>query len=101
MANTPKQLYVGKPGTTSATVYTVPAATTTIVKNITMVNTTASAATVTVTANGFDIVSGATINPKDTVSLDLSLVLPAAQVIATFQGTASAINVLISGVEVA
>ncbi|MDR7001550.1 hypothetical protein [Neobacillus niacini] len=100
MANTPKQLYANTPSTTSNTVYTVPASTTTIVKDITMVNTTATAATITISINGKNIISGYTINPNDTVSLPCSVVIPASQAITALQGTVNAVNLFISGVEV-
>lgn len=100
MATTPKKLYIGKPATTIATVYTVPASTTTIVKNIVLVNTTASDAVVTIQAGGQDLVSTYTVTARDTVVVDLSMVLVATDTIRASQVTASAVNVFVSGVEV-
>ena len=100
MATTPKKLYIGKPSTSIATVYTVPSSTTTILKNIVLVNTTASDAVVTIQAGGQDFVSGYTVAAKDTVVIDLSIVLNASDTIRASQVTASAVNVFVSGVEV-
>lgn len=101
MATLPKKLYVGTPGTTSATFYTTPASTNTILKNIVLTNTTATAAIVTINVAGKAIVSGYTVQPNDTVVIDLSLVLNATDTITGVQTTASAVNVFLSGVEVA
>lgn len=95
-----KRLYAGAPGTTSTNFYTVPSTTTTIVKNITLTNTMASIAVVTITIAGKNIVSGYSVAPNDTVMMDLSLVLNATEIIAGLQTTANAVNVFISGVEV-
>jgi hypothetical protein len=101
MATTPKKLYANKPGTTSATLYTVPTSTTTIVKNIVLCNTTGTAANVTLTVGGQTIINAYPVNANDTVTMDLSLVMSSADTITGLQATASAISVYISGVEVA
>jgi hypothetical protein len=101
MANTPKKLYANKPTTTSTTLYTVPASTTTIVKNIVLCNTTSSVATITLTAGGQTIINTYNVNANDTVTLDLTLVMSAADTITGLQGTSNAISVYISGMEVA
>uniref|UniRef100_A0A7U3YCT9 Uncharacterized protein n=1 Tax=Geobacillus sp. (strain Y4.1MC1) TaxID=581103 RepID=A0A7U3YCT9_GEOS0 len=101
MATTPKRLYKGTAGTTSTTVYTVPASTTTIVKNIVLTNKTGSAATITITIAGTEVVYNYSVAANDTVVLDLSLVMSATEIITVQAGTANAINVYISGVEVA
>ncbi|MED0686547.1 hypothetical protein [Anoxybacillus ayderensis] len=99
MAATPKRLYKGTAGTTSSTAYTVPANTTTIVKNIVLTNKTGSAATATITIAGIEIVNNYSVNANDTVVIDLSLVMQAAETITVLSGTASAINIYISGLE--
>jgi hypothetical protein len=101
LAITPKQLYAGTPATTGTDYYTVPANTTTVIKNIVLVNTTGSSATITLQVAYKDVISAYTVNAKDTVVIDLSLVMTAGQKITISQGTANAINVFISGVEVA
>ena len=100
MAATAKQLYIGTPATTGTVYYTVPANTTTIVKNIVLTNITGSSATITIQVANKDVISSYTVNARDTVVIDLSLVMTAGQVITISQGTSNAINVFISGVEV-
>lgn len=70
-------------------------------KNILLCNTTGTAATVTLTAAGQTIINALSVAANDTVSLDLSLVMSATDTITGLQGTASAISVYVSGVEVA
>lgn len=100
MAATPKRLYAGIPDTTSTTAYTVPSGKTTIVKNITICNTTGSNATISIRCATFAVVNAYKVSAYDTVVLDLSLVLNAGETIVISQGTSNAINVTISGVEV-
>ena len=100
MATTPKKLYIGKPSTSIVTVYTVPSSTTTILKNIVLVNTTANDAVVTIQAGGQDFVSCYIVTAKDTVVIDLSIILDATDTIRASQVTSSAVNVFLSGVEV-
>lgn len=101
MATLPKKLYIGTPGTTSATLYTVPASTTTILKNVVLSNTTATTAVVTIGVGGKNILTNYTVAANDTAVVDLSLVLSASDTITCVQTTANAVNVFLSGVEVA
>ncbi|KTR27890.1 hypothetical protein RSA11_04295 [Exiguobacterium indicum] len=100
MATLAKKLYIGTPGTTSATLYTVPASTTAILKNIVLSNTTATAAIITIGVGGKNILTNYTVAANDTAVIDLSLVLSATDTVTGVQTTASAINVFLSGVEV-
>lgn len=100
MAAVPKKLYANKPSTGSTTLYTVPANSTTIVKNIVLCNTSGSTATITLNASGQAVMSSLKVDPNDTVTMDLSLVLAAGDTISGLQGTPGAISVYISGVEV-
>lgn len=100
MATLPKKLYIGTPATTSATLYTVPASTTTILKNLILANSTATAAVVTINVGGKTLLNSYPVAANDTVVLDLSLVLNAADTVTGIQTTANAINVFLSGVEV-
>lgn len=102
--------------TVSAVQYTVPANTTTIVKQILITNTTSSSKTVTIRlkplniseANTHDILSNVTVNANETMSFSCSMVLinngSTANATNSDQITAlcssnSAINVTIFGVE--
>lgn len=101
MAATPKRLYKGTAGTTSSTAYTVPANTTTIVKNIVLTNKSASVATATIVIAGIEVINNYSINANDTIAIDLSLVMAATETITVQANAANAINIYISGVEVA
>lgn len=105
MADASGRIYgPAQPGTTNATLYTVPSATTVVVRNIHICNTTATAATISLAINAaattvancwlddFSIPAGS--------SYDWSgfLHLSAADTLQALQGTASALTVTISGV---
>jgi hypothetical protein len=100
MAVIAKKIYIGTPSTTSATIYTVPTAKTTIIKNIVLCNTTATNAIISLTMGTKDIIKNYSVSANDTVTIDLSLVLDATDTITSIQTTTNAINLFISGVEV-
>lgn len=109
MADTLKQMYFGQPGTTNGTLYTVPGSGSTVaaavIRNIHICNTTATAATISLSLNG----SGATAAnniyrtfsvPANGVHIaNVSIVLDAGDTIQGLQGTSAALTVVISGVE--
>jgi hypothetical protein len=108
-----KRFYFGQPGTTTTTLYTAPSNTTAnpspgataIVKEIVLANTTANAATVTIGINGTSaanqIIPAISVGANDTKILSgLNLMLNASDTLQGLQGTASAVTVVISGVEV-
>lgn len=105
---TPKKFYTGQPGTSAGTLYTAPASTTAIIKNILICNTTGSAATVTLNfvasggsaAASNQIMSSLEVAGNNTVAFDLSGVLSTGDFISALQGTSSAITLHITGVEV-
>jgi hypothetical protein len=99
MATTAKQLARAAASLTSATLYTVPASTTTVVTNIVVTNTAASAATFTLNLNGVAIHTTSAIAANSTAYIDLKQLLSATQ---TITGLASAVtvNFHISGVEI-
>ena len=99
MADTPKGLFRGAASTTSASLYTVPAATITVVTSIAVSNTAATAATFTLTLNGVAIHSATALAANSTAYIDLKQVLTAGQILAGF-ASATTVNFHISGVEV-
>ena len=99
MATTSKALARTAAATSSATLYTVPASTTTVVTNIVVTNTAASAGTYTLTLDGVALASGTTIAANDTVVIDLKQTLATTKIIAGF-ASATSINFHISGVEI-
>lgn len=113
---TPKKLYHGRPGTVNGTLYTVPAATTTYLKQIVLTNRTNAAAYVTlnlVDAAGsasadneilstFYIPAYSSTDPgRNTVVLALTNIMATGVTIQGLQGTSNAVVVRIDGVEVA
>lgn len=108
MANTPKRLYTNQPGVSVSTLYTVPASTSTIIKNIFLCNTTGTDANVTLyfvpsggtAGNTNKVISSYTVSANDSVVIDLSSVLETGDTVQGVQGTSGAITAYISGVEV-
>ena len=93
-------------GTTNAVLYTVPGSTTTIVKEITLVNTTGTAAACSLAINGTAVTAANCAWAKDyslpanaTVIFAVSTVLAAADTVQGIQGTTGAVTVSISGTE--
>lgn len=99
MPVTPKALSRVLLAGSSATLYTVPAATTTVVTNIVLSNTTATAATATIALDGVVIVPAVSIAANSIVPFDLRQPLATTKLITGFSGTASAIACHIGGVE--
>lgn len=109
MAYTPTVLYPsGTPSDTGATLYTVPAATSAIVKNIVMTNTTGNEATVNLhvvpSAGSAQASNSILYNypvPASGVAvLDCSIVMPTGSFLHGQNNTASAVVLSISGVEI-
>jgi len=99
MATITKSLARGAFATSSTTLYTVPASTTTVVSNIVVTNSAASAATFTIQLDAVDLFKTVAIAANSTAMFDLKQVLATTKIIA---GLASAITVSfhISGVEI-
>lgn len=100
MAYSNKALFRGTLSSTNATLYTVPASTTSVVLNVVFTNITNSAVSGTLALNGVVIFSAVTIPANTTVSFDFRQALSTGQAITGFAATASALNCHISGVEV-
>ena len=100
MATTTKVLARAAAATSSATLYTVPSSTTTIVTNIAVTNTAGSAGTFSLLLNDVSIHTTTAIAANSTVYIDLKQVLATGN---TIKGLASAttINFHISAVEIA
>lgn len=98
-------LYQGQPGTSSATVYTVPASTNVKLESMILCNTTSTAATITMsvvpsggTAGVTNrIMSGQPVAANSMVPFDIHAYMVTGDFIAALQGTSSAITVTISG----
>ena len=100
MPTVSKALFRGAASTSNTTLYTTPSATTAIVTNIVVDNTSASAQTFTINLNGVALLSAASIDANASAFFDLKQVVPATQVIAGSAST-TAVDFHISGVEIA
>jgi hypothetical protein len=100
MATISKALARGAFATSSATLYTVPSATTAVVTNIVITNTAGSAGTFTLSLNGVSLATTVAVAANSITVIDIKQVLSATQVIAG-QASATSINYHISGVEIA
>jgi|LakMenEpi03Aug12_release.lakeMendotaPanAssembly.Ray.scaffolds.fasta_scaffold243919_4 hypothetical protein len=100
MATTSKVLFRGAAATSSATLYTVPSATTTVVTDIVITNTAASSGTYELLLNDIVLAKTVTVGANDSTIIQLKQPLTATQ---TIKGLASAttVNFHISGVEIA
>jgi hypothetical protein len=85
--------------TSSATLYTVPSATTTVITNIAVANTAGSAGTFTLLLDDIDLHTTTAIAANTTVYIDCKQVLAAAKTIKGF-ASATTIDFHISGVEI-
>ena len=99
MATTSKVLARTAASTSNATLYTTPSATTTIVTNIVVANTAATAATFDLSLDGVQVFNDAAIAANSAAFFDLKQALAATDLI---EGSASAVtvNFHISGVEI-
>jgi hypothetical protein len=99
MATVSKALARTAAATSSATLYTVPSATTTIITNIVVANTASSAGTFTLLLDDVDLHTTTAIAANSTVYIDLKQTLAAAKTIKGF-ASATTIDFHISGVEI-
>jgi hypothetical protein len=99
MATVTKALVRTSAATSSATLYTVPASTTTVITNIAVANTAASAGTFTLLLDGVDLHTTTAIAANSTVYIDLKQVLATTKTITGF-ASATTIDFHISGVEI-
>jgi hypothetical protein len=100
MATISKALFRGAATTTvGTTLYTVPSATTTVVTNIVVTNTSASAGTFTMALGGTNFATLIAVGGNDSTVIDIKQPLTATQTI-TGGASATTINFHISGVEI-
>jgi hypothetical protein len=98
-----KRLYQGQPGVAAATVYTVPALTSAVMKQVRAVNTGTQAASVGLfhggTAVGNRILPDVPLSPGEWLEDDLTAMMAAGDVLAAIASVASTITVTIYGLE--
>jgi hypothetical protein len=99
MATTLKALARGSFGTSSATLYTVPSSTTTVLSNISICNTTDSSVNFFILLDGVELFSTTPIAAYTTVVIDIKQAMATTKIIA---GYASAVGVKyhLSGAEI-
>lgn len=100
MAVTPKILARTAAATSPTTLYTTPAATTTIVTQVTVANTSGGSETFTLSFDGFAAFTTKSVPANTTSTFSMKQVLVATDVI-TGSASATDINFHISGVEIA
>jgi hypothetical protein len=101
MATTVKALFRGAATTnTATTLYTVPAATTTVITNIVVTNTSGSLQSYALSLDGVSIATTMSISANDSIVIDLKQVLATTKIIAG-GASATSVNFHISGVEIA
>jgi hypothetical protein len=99
MPTTTKALARAAFATSSATLYTVPSATTAVISNIVIANTTGSAGTFTLALDGVSMATAVAVAANSITTIDLKQVLAATQTI-TGLASATSITYHISGVEI-
>jgi hypothetical protein len=100
MAVTSKALARTAAATSSATLYTVPSATTAVITNIAVANTAGSAGTFTILLDDVDLHTTTAIAANTTIYIDLKQVLATTKTIKGF-ASATTVDFHISGVEIA
>ncbi len=99
MANSNSKLAAGTLSDSNATLFT--AASKTIVKSIALCNKTGTAATVTLKLDGICLLSGYSIAANEVKIISvLDQIIDSADLIEGLSGTASAIDYMISGIEI-
>lgn len=100
MAVTPTLFYRGSAATSSATLYTVPSATTAVLTDIVVSNTSSSQQYVTITVDGINILPTVPVSANTVINLQPKTVIGAADILAGF-ATSADVKFHISGVEIA
>ena len=98
MSATPKLFYRGAAATSSATLYTVPSSTTSVLTDIVVSNTSASQQYVTITVDGINLVPAVPISANSVINFQFKTVIATTKIIAGF-ATATDVKFHISGVE--
>ena len=100
MAANPTLFYRGAAATSSATLYTVPSSTTSVLTDIVVSNTSTDQQYVTITIDGVNIVPTVPVSAKQVVNLQFRTVIPTGDIIAGYASSTD-VKFHLSGVEVA
>jgi hypothetical protein len=100
MAVNPTLFYRGAAATSSTTLYTVPSATTSVLTDIVVSNTSSNQQYVTMTVDGVNILPTVPVSANTVINLQPKTVIGAADILAGF-ATSADVKFHISGVEIA
>ena len=100
MAATPVLFYRGSAATSSATLYTVPSSTTSVLTDIVISNTSANQQYVTITVDGINLVPAVPISANAVINFQFKTVIATTKIVAGF-ATSTDVKFHISGVETA
>lgn len=98
MAAIPKLFYRGAAATSSATLYTVPSATTSVLTDIVISNTSADQQYATITVDGINLIPAVPISASAVINFQFKTVMATTKIIAGF-ATSAAVKMHLSGVE--
>lgn len=98
MAVTPTLFYRGAAATSSATLYTVPSATTAVLTDIVISNTSSNQEYVTMTVDGINILPTVPVSANTVINLQPKTVIAATKILAGYASSTS-VKFHISGVE--
>ena len=99
MASAPRLFYRGSAATSSATLYTVPSATTAVLTDIVLSNTSATQQYVTMTVDGVNILPAVPLSANTVVTIQPKTVIAAGLIVAGFASSTD-VKFHLSGVEI-
>lgn len=100
MAATPTLFYRGSAATSSATLYTVPSSTTSVLTDIVVSNTSSSQQYVTMTVDGVNILPTVPISANTVITIQPKTVIPTGDIVAGYASSTD-VKFHVSGVEIA
>jgi len=100
MAATPTLFYRGSAATSSATLYTVPSSTSSVLTDIVVSNTSSDQQYVTITVDGVNLVPAVPVSANAVINFQFKTVLATTKIIAGF-ATSTYVKLHLSGVEIA
>ena len=100
MAATPTLFYRGSAATSSATLYTVPSSTSSVLTDIVVSNTSSDQQYVTITVDGVNLVPAVPVSANAVINFQFKTVLATTKIIAGF-ATSASVKLHLSGVEIA
>jgi hypothetical protein len=100
MAATPTLFYRGSAATSSATLYTVPSSTSSVLTDIVVSNTSSDQQYVTITVDGVNLVPNVPVSANAVINFQFKTVLATTKIIAGF-ATSVDVKLHLSGVEIA